>query len=192
MEPFVGASADAFAPFIASIPDPVEAMRRAVAFKVGLAQKQAEIAQTVAQAQEINTQAYRAQLFQQDLKAVQADPSAKNVSALIMKYPEYGEQIKGGWDVKDKAAKDADLTQLSEVYSAAAAGNWDSPASRRRIASMPRRRRGPLTLAIRQCLTRSRPRQAATRSRRRTSSQHSERISPRLAERSISRASMAR
>jgi hypothetical protein len=45
-------------------------------------------------------------------------------SSLIMKYPEFADKIKSGWDVKDNASKQADLTQLGEVYSAAASGNW--------------------------------------------------------------------
>jgi hypothetical protein len=102
-----------------------EPTQQAIAFKVGIAAKQAETQQATAQAQEISHKLDRAQVFQQDLQGVQADPSPKNVSALIMKYPEYAEQIKGGWDVKDKAAKDADLTQLGGIYSAAASGNWD-------------------------------------------------------------------
>jgi hypothetical protein len=131
MEPFVTADDNAFGHLIGSIPNPTANLQQALAFKVGLQGKLADIAQSQAQAQESQAQAQqvaqklsRAQMFQQDLGAVQANPDARAVSSLIMKYPEFGDQIKSGWDVKDKAAKTADLTQLGEVYSAAASGNW--------------------------------------------------------------------
>jgi hypothetical protein len=54
MEPFVArASADTFGPLVASIPDPIENLQQAIAFKVGIAAKQAETQQAVAQSREI-------------------------------------------------------------------------------------------------------------------------------------------
>lgn len=64
------------------------------------------------------TQIQREAHFQTDLQAMLSAPTAGNVSALMMKYPEYSEQLKRGWDVKDKAARDGDFTTLSEIWSA--------------------------------------------------------------------------
>lgn len=61
--------------------------------------------------------------FQTDLQTMLADPTASNVSALMMKYPEQADSIKKGWDVKDKSTRDADFTQLSEIWSALDNGN---------------------------------------------------------------------
>lgn len=128
MEPFVGASAGTFSPLVASIPDPVKNMRDAIAFKIGLAQKQAEIGQANAQAQEVASKLERQQQFQADVAKVGENPDAGSISSLITKYPEFADKLKTGWDVKDEAAKSADLTHLGEVYSAAASGQWDLAA----------------------------------------------------------------
>jgi hypothetical protein len=125
MEPFVAADDNAFGHLIGSIPNPTANLQQALAFKVGLDQRRAEVEQEHARAQEVGYKLDRAQMFQRDVAAVGNDPNANAISSLIAKYPEYGEQIKSSWDVKDKAAQAADLTQLGEVYSAAASGNWD-------------------------------------------------------------------
>lgn len=96
-----------------------------IAERVGLEAKKAEIAQANAQTAEATDKQARAKQFQIDLQGVSANPDAKAVSGLIMKYPEFADHLKQGWDVKDKAAQTADLTQASEIYSAAASGHWD-------------------------------------------------------------------
>lgn len=135
IEPFVGTDANAFTPLIASTPDPAANLEHAIAFKLGIGQKQAEIGQTNAQTQQLQSQtaalaekAQRAQSFQQDIEAVGNNPDANAISRLITKYPEFADQLKQGWEVKDAATKSADLTHLGEVYSAAASGNWDLAA----------------------------------------------------------------
>jgi hypothetical protein len=124
MEPFVAADDNAFGHLIASIPDPIKNLREALTFKANLQGQQADNQLREAQVAQIGEKLSRAQMFQQDLQAVKSKPDAQAVSSLIMKYPEFADQLKSGWDVKDKAAKDADLTQLGELYSAAANGNW--------------------------------------------------------------------
>lgn len=96
-----------------------------IAFNVGLNSdrlQQQAAKQTIAANDE---KLKRSAQFRQDLTGVGTNPTAGNVSSLMMKYPEFAEQLKSGWDVKDKAAKDSEVTQLGELYSAAAAGNWD-------------------------------------------------------------------
>lgn len=71
-----------------------------------------------ANAQKIN----RLQQFQQDIQTYDGSPAS--ATKLIMKYPEYADHLKQGWDVQDIASKTADLTQTGEIYSAASSGNW--------------------------------------------------------------------
>jgi hypothetical protein len=125
MEPFVAADDNAFGHLIGSIPDPVRNLREALAFKVGLDSRRAQAAQDQAQAAEIGQKLTREQMFQQDAAAVGSNPDAQAISSLMTKYPEFADKLKQGWDVKDKAAQQSDLTQLGEIYSAAASGNWD-------------------------------------------------------------------
>jgi hypothetical protein len=84
----------------------------------------AQTMQARAQMAEVVQKLTRAQEFQRDLGAVGDNPDPTAISSLIMKYPEFADHLKQGWDLKDNAAKQADLTQLGEVYSAAASGNW--------------------------------------------------------------------
>jgi galactokinase/mevalonate kinase-like predicted kinase len=122
MEPFVAADDNAFGHLIGSIPDPVRNLREALAFKVGLDSRRAQAAQDEAQAAEIGQKLTREQMFQQDAAAVGSNPDARAISSLMTKYPEFADKLKQGWDVKDKAAQQSDLTQLGEIYSAAASG----------------------------------------------------------------------
>jgi hypothetical protein len=96
-----------------------------VAFQVGLdserLQQQALKQQIAAGEQKVQ----RANAFQTDLGAALQNPTAQNISAIIMKYPEFADQVKGGWDTREKAVNDADLTHLGEIYTAASSGNWD-------------------------------------------------------------------
>jgi hypothetical protein len=94
--------------------------------KLGLDRERvaAQTMQARAQMAEVVQKLTRAQEFQRDLGAVGDNPDPTAISSLIMKYPEFADHLKQGWDLKDNAAKQADLTQLGEVYSAAASGNW--------------------------------------------------------------------
>lgn len=85
-------------------------------------------AQAQAQLAEVSQKLQQRKAFGEDVTSVLADPNPKNISALILKHPEYADQIKGAWDLRDKAAKQSDLTQLGEIYSAAQAGKWDVAA----------------------------------------------------------------
>lgn len=90
-----------------------------------MALKKQELGMQVAKAAQ---QLHDKQVFDEDLTHVLVNPSADNISGLILKHPEYANEIKSAWDLKDKAAKQSDLTQLGEIYSAATAGKWDLAA----------------------------------------------------------------
>jgi hypothetical protein len=105
----------------AAVPDYAsqEAEQQMVALR--RAEAQAQLAQVTEKLQQ-------RQQFGADVTSVLADPNPRNVSALIMKHPEYADQVKSGWDLREKATRDRDLTQLGEIYSAAQAGKWDVAA----------------------------------------------------------------
>lgn len=75
--------------------------------------------------------------FDEDVQQVLIDPRPEKIAALMLKHPDRAEQIKSAHDLKEKAVRDADLTQMSEVYSAANAQNYKVAAEtmRKRIAA---------------------------------------------------------
>lgn len=107
-----------------SVPD----YSKQLAFQVGLQQEKLQNQLIQSQIASAATKQQRAHMFDQDLASAMSDPRADNISALIMKYPEFADQIKGGWDVRDKAANQADLTTMGEIYSAASSGNTELAA----------------------------------------------------------------
>lgn len=118
MQPFVAADAGAFNPLIASIPDPLKRYEEQLAFKVGLDEKKADAAYKRAAVTANKTKLDRQQQFQADLTTIMGNPTATNISALMAKYPEFADELKSSWDVKDKAVRDADFMSMSEVWSA--------------------------------------------------------------------------
>lgn len=105
----------------ASVPDYAEEQAKQQLLAIRRSEMQARTA-------ELMDKLAQRKAFGEDVTSVLADPNPKNVSSLILKHPEYADQIKGAWDIKDKASKQADLTQLSEIYSAGQAGKWDVAA----------------------------------------------------------------
>jgi hypothetical protein len=106
-----------------------------LAFKVGLDSErlqQQHMRQELAAEQE---KQIRERTFQQDLTVAMQKPDASSISGLMMKYPEFADKLKSSWDVRDEAAKQGDLTQLGEIYSAASSGNWElaGKAAQRRL-----------------------------------------------------------
>jgi hypothetical protein len=86
----------------------------------------AQTQESQAQAQAIADKQARLVQLQKDLAA--SDGSPTSISRLIMRNPEFADQLKAGWDVSDKATTQADLTNLGEMYSSALGGDWKSVA----------------------------------------------------------------
>lgn len=82
----------------------------------------AQAKEAQAQAAEATQKVDRAQQFQQDIHTYDGTPTA--ASRLIVKYPEFADHLKQGWDVQNDANKQADLQTMGEIYSAATGGNW--------------------------------------------------------------------
>jgi hypothetical protein len=76
-----------------------------------------------------------AQAFDEDLDGVLANPNADAYSRLILKHPKMADKVKAAWSVMDESRQKADLTQMGEIYSAAANNRFDLAASnlKRRI-----------------------------------------------------------
>jgi hypothetical protein len=88
-----------------------------------------------AQIDEEERAAQKEQAFQSDLEGVLTNPRADAYARLILRHPEYAEKTKAAWSMIDGAKQQADLTQMSEIYSAAANGRYDlaSASLKRRV-----------------------------------------------------------
>jgi len=91
-------------------------------------QAQMQQLQTALKVSEAQREQQRQSEFQAALDPVLMNPTAKGYSDLITRFPEYGENIKRGWDALDQGTQRADFQQLSEIYSAAANGKYDLAA----------------------------------------------------------------
>lgn len=111
----------------AYMPDTValSLQRKLAPLQVQQAQLQNQVVtQQIAQGQEKQR---RERMFQDALPAA-ISGGAREVSNLLLQFPEFGENIKRSWELRDKASQQADLRQMSEVYSLANAGNFEGAA----------------------------------------------------------------
>lgn len=129
MQPFVAADAGAYGPLISSIPDPLKRIQEQLAFKSGLEAQQAETAFKRAQIEAAAVKQRRTEQAQAAVQAALSNPTAENISGLMMQYPEIAEELKKAWDLKDEAARAADFGALSEMWSAVENGRPDLAAS---------------------------------------------------------------
>lgn len=75
--------------------------------------------------------------YQRDLLRYLGNPTPEGNAALLMRYPKKAAALKDAWNIRDKAARTSDLTQVGSIRSLAAAGKLDRAAEilRRRIAA---------------------------------------------------------
>lgn len=73
--------------------------------------------------------------FRADLEDVMTNPTTEGYTRLILRNPQYAEQIKSGWGMQDEAKKRADLSVMGGIFSAGMSGRYDvaAAAMRRRI-----------------------------------------------------------
>lgn len=119
---------------LGKLPDPMGDINRAINMRLGqdqaaLQNQQMQMQMTAAQAK-----AERVRAFETNAAAALQNPTAGAISDLIIKNPEYAEQIKKGWDIREDAVRQTDLTQLGEIFSAGSSGRFDlaAKAARRR------------------------------------------------------------
>lgn len=77
------------------------------------------------QTQKAQQQIDEGKSFQNDLDYVLAHPSAQAYSQLILRHPEKAQEIKTAHTMLDDSRQQGDLTQMGEIYSAAANGKFD-------------------------------------------------------------------
>lgn len=65
----------------------------------------------------IAQQKQQAQQYQTDVASALKNPSPQNFAALYAKYPEQHDALKQAWDAQDAPTKQANLTQLGNVFS---------------------------------------------------------------------------
>lgn len=78
-----------------------------------------------------------ADAFDADLDSVLANPNAAAYSQLILRHPKQAEKVKAAWNLLEASRQQTDLTQMGEIYAAAANGRYDLAAAnlKRRIDS---------------------------------------------------------
>jgi len=98
---------------ISGIPDALQSAMQGIQFGQGLQQMQQQ--QTMLEQQK-QAQAQ----MQADMSALASNPNASNAdySAMMVKYPQFAEQLKKGWEVLSPQRSQALLNQASQVYSA--------------------------------------------------------------------------
>lgn len=66
--------------------------------------------------------------FQRDVAFAVQSGDPKQISALMVKYPEFADQIKPGWDAYSKEGRQQNLTQLGTAYTRAQNGDYEGAA----------------------------------------------------------------
>lgn len=65
------------------------------------------------------------QNYQKDLQGALAQPTAQNLSALALKYPQMGENLRQTWNTLNAADQQANLTEAAQVFGALHSGQPD-------------------------------------------------------------------
>jgi hypothetical protein len=119
------------------LPNPLRDIQEQMAASIGLRRGQLANDQ-----QQIENQGHQGELdqrqaFQRDMEQALLHPTPENFSNVIANHPEYAQQVKQAWDVRDHAERQSELTQMGEIYSAARNGQWQLAAAalKRRIAA---------------------------------------------------------
>ncbi len=108
-----------------NVPNPAEALTRGLQTGVQLGEVQAQSQLRNQQAQALQAQAQRRQQFQQALGGLGANPSAKQISGLLVQFPEMNDLLKESYDRLNKEEQVERVSQASQVYSATLAGDND-------------------------------------------------------------------
>lgn len=119
---------------LGKLPDPMGDINRMMMQRMGMEQAQLQNETMRAQLSEAQRKQERVTQFETAAAGALKDPTAANISNLMITNPEYADEIKKGWDIRDGAARQTDLTQLGEIYSAGSNGRYDlaAKAARRR------------------------------------------------------------
>ncbi len=108
-----------------NVPNPADALTRGLQTGVQIGEVQAQTALRNQQAQALQAKAQRQQQFQQAIGGLGANPSAKQLSGLLVQFPEMSNLFKESYDRLDKQEQTERTSQASSVYSAVLAGDND-------------------------------------------------------------------
>jgi murein DD-endopeptidase MepM/ murein hydrolase activator NlpD len=110
-----------------------ELQRRLVAIQEQEAQ--GRVMQVAAAAAKQRSEMMRQQDFESAYEEARASANPGALADLAMRFPEFSEAMKRGFDMQDSARKTVDLRQMAEIQSAAQNGRYDLAASayRRRL-----------------------------------------------------------
>jgi len=108
-----------------NVPNPAQSFMGGVQAGAGVAEMQAQRQQRDAAAQAAQDKATRSQQFQQALVGLGATPSAKQLSQLLVQFPEMSEIYKESYARLNDQEKQERLSQANTVYSAALSGDTE-------------------------------------------------------------------
>ena len=115
MQPFV--AEQSAQPLIASLPDPIKALREAIAFKTGIESEQVgnqfKLAQVAAQKQKVE----RTEQYKSAMQGYLANPTAQGLASLMGAFPEFSEESSSAFKALDKERQTSELTQMGEIAS---------------------------------------------------------------------------
>jgi hypothetical protein len=108
-----------------NVPNPAQAITQGLQTGVQLGEAQAQARQRDAQFAAQQAQVQRRQQFQQAIVGLGGNPSAKQLSGLLLQFPEMSELYKEGYTRLSSEEQKERTSQASTVYSAVLAGDND-------------------------------------------------------------------
>jgi len=110
------------------VPDLQEQMFLAEQNRVMRDQRQAQTALNQFSLQQKQQQATREQQFQAEMADAVESGDPRKISALMVKYPEFSDKLKPGWDAYSKEGRQKALTNYGTVYVRAQNGDYSGAA----------------------------------------------------------------
>lgn len=110
------------------VPDLQEQMFKQEQNRILADQRRANTAINQFTLQQKQQQSVRQAEFQREVSEAVASGDPRRISALMVKYPEFADQIKPGWDAYSKEGKARNMTQLGTAYVRAQNGDYNGAA----------------------------------------------------------------
>ncbi len=108
-----------------NVPNPASALTQGLQTGVEFGNVRAQVELRNQQAAQLQAQTQRRQQFQQALGALSSNPSAKQLTTLLVQYPEMSDMLKEGYTRLSAEEQKERTSQASSVYSAVLAGDND-------------------------------------------------------------------
>lgn len=108
-----------------NVPNPAQALQQGLQTGVSIGEVQAQSQLRNQQAQALQAKAQRTQQFQQALVGLGANPSAKQLSGLLVQFPEMSDMFKESYNRISGEEQRERISQASSVYAATLAGDTE-------------------------------------------------------------------